>query len=142
MAQLVGIFRLGRDAELRYTQGGEPVAGLALAFNYGQKGQDGNKPSQWLDASLWGKRAEALAPHLTKGAAIYAVINDPHIDTYQKKDGGQGFKLIGRIADIEFAGGGQRPANSQDDGYEPAPQRQPSNKPRPSFDDLDDQIPF
>ena len=106
MAQLVGIFRIVRDAELRYTQNGDAVASLSLVFNFGQKGQDGNKPSQWIDASLWGKRAEAMSQYLLKGGQIYAIINDPHIETYEKRDGsGQGFKLTGRIAEIEFAGG-------------------------------------
>jgi single-strand DNA-binding protein len=152
MAQIIGIFRIGRDAELRYTQGGEPVASLALAYNYGQKGQDGNKPSQWIEASMWGKRAEAMAQYLKKGGQIYAVISDPHIETYEKRGGGEGFKLVGKVSEIEFAGGsrgagdGQSGGKQQDSGYQPAPQRQggggASSKPRPTFDDLGDDIPF
>lgn len=149
MAQITGIFRLGRDAELRYTQAGEPVASLALAYNYGQKAQDGNKPSQWIEASMWGKRAEAMAQHLKKGGQIYAVISDPHIETYQKRDGGDGFKLIGKVSEIEFAGGtrgagdGQAAGKAQGGGgYDTAPQRPAANKPHPSFDDLGDDIPF
>jgi len=141
MAQIVGIFRIGEDAVVRYTQNGEPVAGLSLAFNYGRKGDDGKRPSQWISASLWGKRAEAMAQYLKKGGMVYCVINDPHIETYQKKDGGEGFKLVGSIAEIEFAGGkpeGQRDQSSDRD-YAPAPSK---DKPKPSFDDLGDDIPF
>ena len=58
--QMIGLARLGRDAELRTTQSGEKVASLSLAFNWGMKGQDGNRPTQWVDGSLWGKRAEVL----------------------------------------------------------------------------------
>lgn len=54
---LTGLARLGADADLRYTQGGEPVATLRLAFNYGQKDSSGSKPTQWIEASLFGKRA-------------------------------------------------------------------------------------
>lgn len=148
MAQLVGIFRIGRDAEVRFTQGGDPVASLSLAYNHGRKGQDGNRPSQWIDAALWGKRAEAMAQYLKKGGMVYCVINDPHIETFKKNDGSEGFKLAGSIAEIEFAGGkpdGQR-APAQDGEYQPAPQRssqgsKPSNTP-PSFDDLGSDIPF
>ena len=78
MAHLTGLFRLGRDAEVRYTQGGDAVASLALAYNYGKK-EDGKQPSQWIDASLWGKRAEALTQYLTKGSTISAVLSDVHI---------------------------------------------------------------
>lgn len=144
MAQIVGIFRLGRDAELRYTGSNEPVASLALAYNHGQKDQSGNRPSQWIEASLWGKRAESLAQHLTKGSQIYAVINDPHVETFKKRDGSEGVKLVGKVSEIEFAGGGRGAGNSQQAGeYAPAPAQtsQPS-KPKPSFDDLGDDIPF
>ena len=144
MAQIVGIFRTGEDAVVRYTQNGEPVAGLSLAFNYGRKGDDGKRPSQWISASLWGKRAEAMAQYLKKGGMVYCVIKDPHIETYQKKDGGEGFKLVGSIAEIEFAGGkpegGTRaPA---DGAYSSA--QQPSQQPqkRDQFEDLGDDIPF
>jgi single-strand DNA-binding protein len=139
MAQLSGLFRLGDNAELRYTPNGDAVASLSLAYNYGRKGEDGKAPTQWINASLWGKRAEATAPHLLKGGQIYAEVSDIHIETYAKKDGGEGFKLVGRIAELEFAGG--RPAES--DRSPPADNRAPAqNKPAPAFDDLDDSIPF
>ncbi len=139
MAQLSGLFRLGDNAELRYTPNGDAVASLSLAYNYGRKGEDGKAPTQWINASLWGKRAEATAPHLLKGGQIYAEVSDIHIETYAKKDGGEGFKLVGRIAELEFAGG--RPAES--DRSPPADNRAPAqNKPKPAFDDLGDDIPF
>ena len=139
MAQLSGLFRLGDSAELRYTQKGDAVASLSLAYNYGRKGEDNKKPTQWISASLWGKQAEAVSPYLLKGGQIYAEIGDVHIETYAKKDGGEGFKLVGRITELEFAGG--RPAES--DRSPPADNRAPAqNKPAPAFDDLDDSIPF
>jgi single-strand DNA-binding protein len=104
---LTALARLGKDTEVRFTPSGEPVANLALAVNYGRKGDDGNRPTQWIDASLWGKRAESLAPHLTKGKLVYVVIEEPHIETYQTQNG-QGAKLVGRVMNIEFAGGGDR----------------------------------
>ena len=147
MAQIIGTFRLGRDAELRYTSGSEPVANLALAFNYGQKGQDGSRPSQWVEASIWGKRAEALAQYLTKGSQIYAVLDGPHIETYEGRNG-QGVKLVARVMEIELIGGrpagqaqaqaptnAQRPANT---GRAPMPAQQRSS----GFDDMDDDVPF
>ncbi|MCK9621984.1 MAG: single-stranded DNA-binding protein [Methylobacter sp.] len=38
---LTGLARLGRDAQVRFTAAGEPVASLALAFSYGKKGDVG-----------------------------------------------------------------------------------------------------
>src|SRR6266404_818822 len=104
MAILSGLARIGRDAELRATAG-DSVANVSLAFSYGRK-VDGKRPTQWVDASIWGKRAEAIVPYLLKGAQIAVTLNDVHIETYQGKNG-EAFKLVGNITEIELAGGGQ-----------------------------------
>lgn len=145
MAQIAGVFRIGRDTEVRFTQGGDPVASLSLAFNYGRKDQDGKRPSQWIDASLWGKRAESLAQYLTKGSQIYAVLSDPHIETYQGKNG-EGHKLAATVLEIELIGGRREDAQQQTsqgtgngDTYRAAKEGR-TPPPRNDFDDSD--IPF
>ncbi len=138
MAQISGLFRIGKDAEVRFTQGGEPVASLSLAFNYYDKNADKNRASQWIDAALWGKRAESLAPYLLKGGIVYATIQDPHIETYEGKNG-TGHKLVGKIGDIELAGG---KAEGGDHRQDSKPANKPSGKPAASFDDDLDSIPF
>lgn len=99
--KLIGIARIGKDAELRYTPSGKAVANISLAYNYGQKGQDGNRPTQWVEATLWDKQAERLATYLLKGAVFNVICRDVHIETYEGKNG-TGSKLVGTIADIEF----------------------------------------
>lgn len=101
---LTGLVRLGRDAVLRYTPDGTPVANLAMAYNYGQKGQDGKRPSQWIEGGLWGKRAESLATHLTKGTALDVVLEDVRIETWRDQDGATRAKLAARVVSVEFAG--------------------------------------
>ena len=59
--------RIGRDAELRFTAAGDAVCSVPVAVDYGRKGQDGKKPTQWYEVTLWGKQAEGLAEYLTKG---------------------------------------------------------------------------
>jgi single-strand DNA-binding protein len=86
MALLSGIFRIGRDPEMRYLPNGDGVLTLAVVYNYGKKGEDGNRPSQWLDCALFGKRAESLQPYLTKGSQVSLVIQDPHNETYKTKN--------------------------------------------------------
>lgn len=153
MATLIGLFTLGRDAEVRQTSGGDPVASLALAYNYGKKGADGKKPTQWVEAALWGDRADALQEYMTKGSQFLMQVDDLHVETYEKRDGGQGVKLVGRVKDIEFtrggvAEGGQTQQQRRAPPPAPAPQRRqpPAAAPRQGgssgFDDMDDDIPF
>lgn len=136
---LAGLARLGRDATLRRTPQGDPVLDLVLAFNHGPREEGGNRETQWIEASIWGKRAEKLAPHMTKGTAIDVVITDPHVETWTKKDQTTGFKLVGRVADFEFAGGGNRESGSGSSNSKPNPtERQQAG----GFGDPSDDIPF
>ncbi len=68
---LVG--NLGRDAELRYTPGGAPVATINLATTevWNDKGGQRQERTEWHRIVLWGKTAESLSEYLTKGKQIY-----------------------------------------------------------------------
>ena len=134
MAKMHGLARIGKDAEVRFTPGGTAVANVSLAFTYGKKGDDGKRPTQWVDASLWGQRVESLAPYLTKGKQIVAYLEDVHIQTYIKGDGTQASKMAARIADLEFVAGGEQ-AESQP---KPKPQAAPAQQQGSGFEDFDD----
>lgn len=58
---------VGRDAEMRYTPKGDPVASFSLAVSRGQ-GND----SDWFRVSVWGKLAE-WASEYVKGRAFVSV---------------------------------------------------------------------
>jgi single-strand DNA-binding protein len=134
-----GLARIGRDAEIRYTPGGAAVANVSLAFTYGKKDDDGKRPTQWVDASLWGQRAESLAPYIKKGGQIVAYLEDVSIQTFTKGDGTQATKMVARLVDLEFVSGGEQ-ASSQ-----PKPQPRPQAAPQSQnsgFDDFDSDIPF
>jgi single-strand DNA-binding protein len=134
-----GLARIGKDAEVRYTPGGAAVANVSLAFSYGKRGDDGKRPTQWVDASLWGQRAESLAPYIKKGGQIVAYLEDVSIQTFTKSDGTQATKMVARLVDLEFVSGGEQ-ASSQ-----PKPQPRPQAAPQSQgsgFDDMDDDIPF
>lgn len=143
-----GLARIGRDVELRNTPSGDAVINLALAFSWGKKGADGYRSTTWVDATMWGKRAESLAPYLQKGGLVAVSLEEVHSETYQGKSG-EGHKLVGRVVDIELAGGGDKP---QQQGYQQAPQQRqqqaPVRAPAPQqrapsgFDDMDESIHF
>jgi len=109
------LFGIGQDAVLRYTTGGKPVCGLSLAYDVGF---GDNKRTVWIDASLWGDRAEKLVGYLTKGTKVFAVLDDIELEQYQKNNGDAGAKIKGRVVDIKFAGG------QQQQGQQAAPQQQ------------------
>lgn len=125
MANLVGLFRLGQDATLKQTATGQTVMEVSLAYNYGKKEDN---QSQWIKASMWGDRGNKIAEYLTKGSQIYAVLSEPHVDLFQKKDGSYGSSLIARLDNFEFVGKTER--------AEPAP------KPAPVKEDDDEDLPF
>ncbi len=150
MTIMTGVFRLGRDAEVRYTPAGDAISTLSLAYNYGKKDIGGNKPTQWVDAGLWGERAIKLQEYLKKGTAIDVILEDVHLQEFDRRDGTKGSKLVGRVLKLDFVG------QKADDGA-PRPQRAapppapgsapPFQRPAPQtggsgFDDMDDDIPF
>jgi single-strand DNA-binding protein len=148
-----GLFRVGRDCELRFLASGKAVCNVALAFNYGMKGEDGNRPTQWIEAAIFDKRAETLAPMLLKGAQHVFHLSDLHIETYEGKNG-TGTKLVGRVDDVELT---DRKGNDTQRSQEPrqaAPRTQAARPTMPTrqatpagstgsgFDDFDDLPPF
>lgn len=111
MASLTGLFRVCRDAVLRYTPvDNRPVTNLLLAYDFGGKGDDGRRATQFVDAELWGKRAEDLAQYLKKGGEITCIIDDPRVETYTRPDGKESTKMVGRINQIDL---GRRPAGDR-----------------------------
>ena len=70
MQVLIIAGNVGKDAELRRTNSGDAVLGFSLAVDNG-KDKNGNKrDATWYDCSIWGKRAESLERHITKGTKL------------------------------------------------------------------------
>ena len=124
MAQLIGTFRIGNDPELRYLPDGTAVTNLSLASNYGKRDpQTNRRETQWVDAVLWGKHAESVTQYLAKGSEVTCTIDDPHNEEFQRHGGGVGYKLTGRISNLQLVGG-QPQAQNQQQQQRPAPQQQ------------------
>ncbi len=69
-AILIG--NLGRDPELRYTQGGQAMTRFSLATNERFKqGDDWQERTEWHRIVVWGKQAENCAQYLQKGRSVY-----------------------------------------------------------------------
>lgn len=123
----IGLGTLGRDAELKTTNGGNKYANLSIATAY----RDGNeRKTQWVSATLWGQQAEALAPYLTKGSVHCFALSDLHVTM---KDGKA--YLNARCDSVELG-----PKKERAEAPAAAPRAAPAGN--QGFDDMDDDIPF
>lgn len=128
------IGRVGKDAQTRFTQGGDPVTGWSLAVDsgYGDK-----KQTLWLDCSLWGKRGEKVAEYITKGSQLGV---SGELGT-REHDGKTYLTL--RVAEVSLIGGRQDSGNGTPRSNAPATtQRAPRATDEPRGEFVEDDIPF
>lgn len=71
--KVILIGNLGRDPEVRYTQGGAAVANFTLATNevWTDKGGERQERTEWHRIVVWGKQAEIVREHLAKGKQVF-----------------------------------------------------------------------
>ena len=134
MMQLTLAGNVGKDAELRQTQGGDSVLSYSQAID-GGKDKNGNKrDSTWFDCSIFGKRADALRSYITKGSKL-VVTGRPTAREYQGK------VYLGCIVnELTFMGGGNR---DQGGVYSTQRETAPGNVDNGgTYNDMDDAIPF
>ena len=116
---LVG--NLGRDPELRYTQGGQAVANFTLATTESWMSKDGQKEerTEWHRIVVWGRIAENCAQYLAKGRSVYV---EGRLQTreWEDKEGQKRRTTEVSAQNVQFLGGprgGQAPS-----GPGPAPE--------------------
>lgn len=78
--------RLTRDPEMRYTTGGTPVANFAIAVDMGKR--NGEKQTEFIEMTAFGKTAEILGKYMTKGREI-AITGKFRTDKWDDKETGQ-----------------------------------------------------
>lgn len=116
--------RIGKDAVLRFTGEGKPVAGFNVASDVGY---GDNKQTLWFSCSLWGKRAESLAVYLLKGTQV-TVIGELSTREHEGKT-----YLQLRVNDIALQGSANHASSAPQQASNPAP---------PADDPHGDGIPF
>jgi len=80
--KLIIIGNLGKDPEMKYTTGGDPVTSFSVATS-GYKDE-----TTWWRVSVWGKQAESCNQYLHKGSKVLVegrLKAEPPV--FQKKDG-------------------------------------------------------
>ena len=120
---------LGRDAEIKYLNNGDPICNFSVADSQGR-----DKPTIWWNCTLYGKRAEALSQYLTKGQSV-TVVGTITEREWQDKEGNKRKSMDVRVSEISLQGGRK--------DSEPQEERRAAPKPAPAQDSFDsDEIPF
>ena len=104
--RVILIGNLGRDPELRYTQGGSAVANFTLATNERWRDKDGNNQerTEWHRIVVWGRSAENCAQYLQKGRSAYV---EGRLQTreWEDKDGNKRNTTEVNALTVQFLGG-------------------------------------
>lgn len=129
--------RLTRDPELRVTAGGTQLLSFTLAFNTSVRNrQTGERDvrGNFIDCTMFGKRAEALLNFLAKGQKV-AIAGKLRYATWDK-DGQRHSKLDLIVDEIDYMAQRQNAAQS---ALAPASPQDPMP---PVVDTFDEDIPF
>jgi len=86
--KVILIGHVGRPPEIRYTQGGAPVANFTLATNETWTSQTGEKQerTEWHKIVAWRKLAEICQEYVQKGSLLY-VEGKIQTRSYDDRDG-------------------------------------------------------
>lgn len=142
MVVIVG--RLTRDAELKYTNSGQPLCRFSIAVNRSKKQSD-----QWadeasfFDVDYWGKGGEAVNQYLMKGKQV-AIEGELRQDRWEQ-DGQARSKVIVNASNVQLLGSRDGQGEARDGSGERRPTAQPprpATAPAPAGDDFTDDIPF
>ena len=138
MLKAVLIGNLGGDAELRYAPSGQAFLRFTVASNYRARDPQGEwqDRTEWLRVTVFGRRAEALAPYLRRGTKVYV---DGRLEarpwTDQQHQPRAGLEVI--ADEVQLAGGradddrqgAECPDGRREPGAAGAPTSRPSGRP-------------
>jgi single-strand DNA-binding protein len=130
---LVG--NLGRDPELRFTQGGTPVLNFTLATNEAwtdrESGQRQER-TEWHRIVMFGKQAQTLNEYLAKGRQVY-VEGALQTREWTDREGNKRYTTEVKALNLQLLG-------SRADAAQPTADAAALSEPDPDFKDED--IPF
>ena len=138
--KIMVIGNTGRDAELRMTPQGKPVASFSVAVNRAWTPSDGGErreETQWFSIQCWGDRLANFAQqYVTKGRLVYV---EGRLQTRTWTDREQKERTTVEIVanDIQLLGG---PRGERGEGEAARPAEVAPSGNKPGFDP--DEIPF
>jgi single-strand DNA-binding protein len=136
------IGNLTRDVELRHVgQNKTPVTDAGLAVTTKRRTKEGFKDeTAFVDVTVWGKMAEALAQYTRKGSPVFFA-GRLIMEEWNDKDGNKRSKVKVVAEDMRLLGGNQQQSQQQQAPPKQAPKQQPRQQPEEEYAP-DDEIPF
>ncbi|TMD59781.1 MAG: single-stranded DNA-binding protein [Chloroflexi bacterium] len=140
--KIMVIGNTGRDAELRMTPNGKPVASFSIAVNRSFAPSDGGErreETEWFNIVAWNRLAEFSQQYVTKGRLVYI---EGRLQTRKWTDREQKERTTVEIVanDIQLLGGPRGERGSAGDGESGRPVEAAPAGDKPGFDP--DEIPF
>lgn len=115
-ATIIGVGRLGKDPEMKYTPKGTAQTYFTVAVDsgYGDK-----KETTWIGLTAWGNQAELYNQWLKKGSRIKFTAELSNVKAYQKQSGELGVGVYAKVYEIEFIDGVEKKEESDPYTNEP-----------------------
>jgi single-strand DNA-binding protein len=154
--KVILIGNLGRDPELRYTQGGMAIVNLAVATTRKWKNKQTNEmqeETEWHRVSVFGQTAEHCNNYLAKGRQVY-VEGRLKTRSWDDKDGVKKYATEIVADQVQFLGGkdggggqggsqgGQRGGGQRQGGKPSEPDAYDPGDYSPPAGGYDDDLPF
>ena len=149
MNKVIIMGNLGQDPDTRYLPSGSSVTQISVATNRSWKDKESGEQkdeTSWHRCVAYGKTAEIIAEHFSKGRKILIEGRLKYGD-YEDKDGIKRYTtdiVIDRFENVEKREG-DRPPHVADRKAPPAGDEPPpgdTDDPGPGQEDFDDDIPF
>ena len=101
MNNFIGIGRLTKDCELRYTTSNKAVASFSIAITRTFKNTEGQYEADFINCECWGQVAETLSEYTHKGDLI-AVNGNIRTDKYQDNNGNNKTRTYILVNRVQF----------------------------------------
>ena len=88
----------GQDMEIRQTSGGTVVGSVSVPLT---SGWGDKKKTVWVKCTVWGDRAEGLAPYLKKGTPV-TIQGELEVDTWQDSQGIEKTSIGCKVNSVAF----------------------------------------
>jgi single-strand DNA-binding protein len=140
------IGNVGKDPEIRTTQGGATVASFSLATSERWKDNSGERHEQttWHNCVVWGALSKVVEDYVNKGNKI-CVVGRLDKRKWEDREGNTREAVEVRVDRLELLGDPKKREHDNDDDLDEQPRKKASGGAKRGSeipDDLDDDIPF